>query len=326
MDHKQAALDYFGRGLHCSQAVLAAFAEECGITEEQALRLGSCFGSGMRKGQVCGACTGALMALGLMYGFTEGGGEDKLRADEVNDMMMDRFAGSCGSFLCNEILGCDISTAEGVAYASEKRLFTELCPRMVAAAAEIVEGIVQEMGAPEGGKTRGPRFALPAFVRDVTAIRFYTIQTIASHTEVDDMNRKNATIAVVAAAAIVAILACCMFVYGGDDDRIDPSNGRAQIELTFTIDESKLKVVCGSQVIRDKDTVTFDGDAELTVTTLDGKRHDISYDGSWSNGSGESGGSSGSELTNNALIYISDNIFISKATGTMRISCDVDDP
>ena len=68
MDHKEKALNYFSLELHCSQSVLAAFAEECGITEEQALKLGSCFGGGMRKGEVCGAVTGALMALGLLYG------------------------------------------------------------------------------------------------------------------------------------------------------------------------------------------------------------------------------------------------------------------
>ena len=68
MDHKEKALNYFSQKLHCSQAVLAAFADECGITEEQALKLGSCFGGGMRKGEVCGAVTGALMALGLLYG------------------------------------------------------------------------------------------------------------------------------------------------------------------------------------------------------------------------------------------------------------------
>lgn len=145
MDHKQDALDTFNSRMHCSQAVLTAFAQECGITRDQAKMLGSCFGSGMRKGQTCGACTGALMVLGLKYGFTEGGSEDRTRADRVNDMMMDRFAESCGSCLCNEILGCDISTAEGIRYALENRLFTELCPKMVANAVDIVEGIIQEM-------------------------------------------------------------------------------------------------------------------------------------------------------------------------------------
>ncbi len=49
---------------HCSQSILAVFAEDLGITEKQALKLGGCFGGGMCKGEVCGACVGALMALG----------------------------------------------------------------------------------------------------------------------------------------------------------------------------------------------------------------------------------------------------------------------
>ena len=67
MTHKELALDYFDRKFHCSQAVLAAFKDEVGLTEKQALKLGACFGSGMRKGEVCGACTGAFMVLGLLY-------------------------------------------------------------------------------------------------------------------------------------------------------------------------------------------------------------------------------------------------------------------
>ena len=68
MNHKEKAVNYFSQKLHCSQAVLAAFVDECGITEEEAIKLGSCFGGGMRKGEVCGAVTGALMVLGLLYG------------------------------------------------------------------------------------------------------------------------------------------------------------------------------------------------------------------------------------------------------------------
>ena len=50
---------------NCCQSVLAAFAEEMGLTEEQAYDLGANFGSGMRCGSVCGTLTGALMVLGM---------------------------------------------------------------------------------------------------------------------------------------------------------------------------------------------------------------------------------------------------------------------
>ena len=143
-ERKEKALRCFAEDLHCSQSILAAFSEECGITEEQAFRLGSCFGSGMRKGNVCGACTGALMVLGLMYGETHAGDrEGRQRTNGLNDLMMDRFSHVNGSCLCNDLLGCDVRTPEGVQYARDHNLFTEFCPKMVASAVEILEEIIQ---------------------------------------------------------------------------------------------------------------------------------------------------------------------------------------
>ena len=113
MTHKEKALQYFSDKFHCSQAVLAAFAPELGLTEEQALKLGACFGAGMRKGEVCGACTG--------------------------------FAEKNGSYICNELLGCDIRTEEGVKAAREKGLFTDFCPKMVADAVDLLEEILIEI-------------------------------------------------------------------------------------------------------------------------------------------------------------------------------------
>ena len=40
MNHIELAKKYFEEKYHCSQAVLAAFAEELGLTEEQALKFG----------------------------------------------------------------------------------------------------------------------------------------------------------------------------------------------------------------------------------------------------------------------------------------------
>ena len=52
--------------VNCSQSVLGGFCEECGITMDQALKLGAPFGAGARCGELCGAVAGGLMALGLM--------------------------------------------------------------------------------------------------------------------------------------------------------------------------------------------------------------------------------------------------------------------
>ena len=145
MTRQEKAVEYFNRGFHCSQAVLAAYADQCGLTEEKALKLGACFGSGMRKGEVCGACTGALMVLGILYGYDDPDNQkSKQTADEVNDRMMDGFAEACGSCLCKEILGYDISTPEGKQRAREKNLFRDLCPQMVRNAVNVLENIIRE--------------------------------------------------------------------------------------------------------------------------------------------------------------------------------------
>ena len=144
MTHIEKATDLFEKKFHCSQAVFAAFAEELGITQQQALKIGACFGSGMRKGEVCGACTGALMALGLKYGqCSEEDLDSRLKTNEVTDRFMSEFKKENGSYICKELLGCDLGTEEGIKAALEKNLFTEFCPKMVESATRIAEELLK---------------------------------------------------------------------------------------------------------------------------------------------------------------------------------------
>ena len=136
MNSIEEAVQLFEKGYVCSQAVFAAFSEDYGLSKEHALKIGACFGSGMRKAEVCGACTGALMALGLKYG------ESKEKSNEVCNKFLDEFKNENGSFICRDLLGCDISTPEGVKYARDNNLFKEICPKMVESAAKITENII----------------------------------------------------------------------------------------------------------------------------------------------------------------------------------------
>ena len=139
------AKEIFEKKFHCSQAVLAAFAGELGITEEQALKLGGCFGGGMYKGEVCGAVTGALMALGLKYGqYKEDDLESRQKESAMTIEMLERFKKENGSYICKELLGCDLSREEGKLEAQEKKLFVEFCPKMVESATRIAEELMRE--------------------------------------------------------------------------------------------------------------------------------------------------------------------------------------
>ena len=66
MEHARALRAVTDMHYNCCQSVLVPFADQLGLTEEQAYALGANFGGGMRHGSTCGAITGALMVLGLM--------------------------------------------------------------------------------------------------------------------------------------------------------------------------------------------------------------------------------------------------------------------
>lgn len=143
MSHVEKASQYFKQKFHCSQAVLASFAEELGLTEEQALKLGGCFGAGMCKGEVCGACVGALMVLGMKFGQYEIENiESRVKTNKVTERFLDEFGKMNGSYLCKELLNCDVATEAGRKYAKEHNLFTEFCPKMVVSAVELIEKLM----------------------------------------------------------------------------------------------------------------------------------------------------------------------------------------
>lgn len=68
MNHADKAVELFGNNFNCAQAVFGTFAAELGMDEELALKIATSFGGGARKGELCGAVSGALMVLGLKYG------------------------------------------------------------------------------------------------------------------------------------------------------------------------------------------------------------------------------------------------------------------
>ncbi len=141
IDRKACALENFTKKCRCSQSVLLAFKDLCGLTEEECMKVSGCFGGGMRKGEVCGACTGALMVLGCLYGqYDLADAESRVTADRVTHKMMDEFKAACGSYLCKDILAdYDTTTPEGAAAAH-----SEVCPGAIAKAVEIVEKIIAE--------------------------------------------------------------------------------------------------------------------------------------------------------------------------------------
>ncbi len=136
------AAAYFDRSFNCSQSVFAAFAAQAGLDEKTALRLASPFGGGFaRQGEVCGAVTGALLALGLARGAEVPAGKGTIYP--LCQEFLHRFQAAHGSLLCRELIGCDIGTPEGYQAATDKGVFKSVCPLLVRDAVEIADSLLE---------------------------------------------------------------------------------------------------------------------------------------------------------------------------------------
>ena len=84
--------------MNCCQAALVAFADRLGKSEDELLRLGSGFGSGMDTMEgTCGALVGAIMVSSLL----SPGGEARNNSRAI----MSRFKELCGATICRELKG-----------------------------------------------------------------------------------------------------------------------------------------------------------------------------------------------------------------------------
>lgn len=138
MKKSTVALKKF-KSLNCSQSVFASFAKDLKLDEKTALRIASGFGGGMARAETCGAVTGAYMVIGMKHGHTNA---DLLAKNNTKELIMkfnERFITKHGSLKCKELLGCDISTPEGLIKAKEKDAFNEFCPLFIATACDILE-------------------------------------------------------------------------------------------------------------------------------------------------------------------------------------------
>lgn len=80
--------DYFNSGFNCAESVLLSLAEAMNMKRSCIPKIATGFGAGMgRHGEACGAITGAVIALGLKYGRSDG--KDKDAKEEMYKIVDD---------------------------------------------------------------------------------------------------------------------------------------------------------------------------------------------------------------------------------------------
>lgn len=143
MGRKDEAVQIFGCGFNCSQAVLSVFCDQLNFDKKTALKISTGFGGGMRRGEVCGAVTGAIMVIGLKEGhFVEGDTETKSKAYELVQQFESRFEKLNESIICKNLLEYDLSVEAELAVIKEKGLFDIICPKVIKDAIDIIEEIL----------------------------------------------------------------------------------------------------------------------------------------------------------------------------------------
>ncbi len=124
----------FRQGYSCSQSVFSVLAERWGVAPELSLRIAAGFGGGLaRTAGVCGALAGAVMVLGLAQPSVspEENVREKEKTYERCRRLLERFRELHGATLCRDLLGCDLSSPEGLAHARSAGLIQTRCPPFV---------------------------------------------------------------------------------------------------------------------------------------------------------------------------------------------------
>ena len=129
----QRSAELFESGLYCAESVLQAIAEARAVECDLIPRIATGFCSGVaRSCGMCGAVSGAILAIGMILGRTS--------ADEAVDpvyravrFVLDGFESEFGTSNCESLLGCDLGTDEGQRAFQERKLCA-ICTTYVARA------------------------------------------------------------------------------------------------------------------------------------------------------------------------------------------------
>src|SRR5512145_2615720 len=125
----EKAQEHHNAGFNCAEAVLLATCETTGCHCECIPRIATGLGGGVgSQGELCGALTGGVLTLGLLYG--------RDRADEIEKkeavrgrtaQFVRQFAEKNGAIRCRDILGVELNTEAGNREYQAQNLKQECC-------------------------------------------------------------------------------------------------------------------------------------------------------------------------------------------------------
>ena len=143
----ELAKAYFRQGYNCSQSVVLAFQDICGVDSESLKKLCAGLGGGVgRMREVCGCVCGMAVLSGFIESQTLTPNEQKKAAYTLTQKMASDFKKETGSIVCRELLGLSSDHVSPLSTApsptpeprTDDYYKKRPCEQMVALAARIV--------------------------------------------------------------------------------------------------------------------------------------------------------------------------------------------
>ncbi len=151
-EHEIKAVEYFVKGYNCSQSVVAAFSDLTGLSEEISLKVSSSFGAGIGHLRLtCGAVTGMVTVLGLLYGYSDLSDPDAkakhyARVRELTDRFLEIYPTLSCKELLEHLATAPVPTDGDPQERTAEYYKTRPCVRFVASAARILDEYIEDQG------------------------------------------------------------------------------------------------------------------------------------------------------------------------------------
>ena len=132
-EYQKKAIELHDKGYNCAQAVVCAFKDKTGYSEEVLYKISEGFGAGMgNRKYACGALSGAIMVAGLLESSGDIAKPTKSQTYKIAAEISELFKEKCMAVNCKDIKGVNTGTP------------TVGCDQCIIFAVEIVESILLE--------------------------------------------------------------------------------------------------------------------------------------------------------------------------------------
>jgi C_GCAxxG_C_C family probable redox protein len=128
----------------CSESILIAISNWLGIQNELIPKIATGFGAGIGGcGTVCGAISGGVIALGLIFGRNEVK-ETTVRPYWFARELLEKFEKEFGHVTCRELTGCILGTDEGRKKFVEEKMWDTKCRHYIQGVTAMVYDMISE--------------------------------------------------------------------------------------------------------------------------------------------------------------------------------------